>query len=106
MIRLEARCIFSEQNPEKYPTEAHIAVCSDDDVEYPSWLSNHWMQSVLARHDFSYHTLATKMNKKAVTESALEVIENYHVSLQMKQLLKINDPLYGFTSPYYIYSHD
>ena len=76
-----ARCIFREQNPEKYPTEAHIAVCGDDDVEYPLKLSNHWMQSFLVRHNFSYCKLATKMNKKTVTESALEVIANYHVSL-------------------------
>jgi len=81
MIQLEARHIFCEQNPEKYSTEAHIAVGGDDNVEYPSNLINHWMKSFLVRHNFSYRKLATKMNKKAVTESALKVIENSHVLL-------------------------
>jgi hypothetical protein len=64
MIWLVARGIFCEQNPEKYPTEAHVAVCGNDDVEYPSKLSNHWMKSFLVRHNFSYHKLATKMKKR------------------------------------------
>ena len=75
-------------------------------MEYPSKLSNHCMQSLLVRHSFSHRKLATKMKKKAGTESALEVIENYHGSLRMQQLSEINDPLYDFTSPYYINLHD
>jgi hypothetical protein len=81
MTRLEARHIFHEQNPEEYRTEAHIVVCGDDGMEYPSKLSNHWRQSFPTRHNFSYHMLATEMNKKMVTESSLEVIKNSHVSL-------------------------
>ena len=69
-------------------------------------LSNKWMGSFLERHNFSYRKLSTKMNKKAVTEPMLASIEQYHLSMRMKQLSAIKDPVYGFTSPYYVYSHD
>jgi hypothetical protein len=75
-IRLEAKCIFGEQNPENFPTQAHIAIHGDDDVEYPLKLSNKWMESFLYRHNFSFHKFATKMNKQAVPESSLDVIKS------------------------------
>jgi hypothetical protein len=64
------------------------------------------MESFLDRHNFSFRKLVTKMNKHAVTESSLDVIQNYHISLQVKQLSEICDPMYGFMSLYYIYSHE
>ena len=107
MIREEAKRIFRKKNPENYPSEADISIFGDEELDYPLKLSDHWMKNFLDRHNFSYRKLSTKMNtKKAVTESMLASIEQYHLSMRMKQLSAINDPLYGFTSPYYVISHD
>ena len=106
MIREEAKRIFRQQNRENYPTEEHINIHGDEDLEYPMKLSDKWMGSFLHRHNFSYRKLSTRMNKKAVSESMLAEIEKYHLNMRMKQLSAINDPVYGFTSPYYVYSHD
>ena len=106
MIREEAKRIFRKKAPEKYPTEADISIFGDEELEYPLKMSNHWMRNFLERHNFSYRKLSTKMNKKAVTEPMLATIEQYHLMMRMKQLSAMNDPDYGFTSPYYVLSHD
>ena len=106
MIREEAKRIFCKKNPEKYPTEEHISIYGDEELEYPLKLSAHWMSSFLSRHNFSYRKLSTKMNKKEVSEPMLAQMEQYHLSMRMKQLSAINDPEYGLTSPYYVISHD
>ena len=102
MIHLEAKHIFREKNHEKL----HIAVHGDDDIEWSLKLSNKWLESFLDRHNFSYRKLGTKLNKKAVTESSLDVIQDYHISLWVLQLSEINDAVCGFTAPYYVYSND
>ena len=106
MIREEGKRIFREKNREKYSSESHIAIYGDEDVEYPIKFSNKWLQNFLDRHNFSFRKLTTKMNKKAVTTEMLTAIEEYHLTLRMKQLSVTNDPVYGFTSPAYVYSHD
>eukprot|EP00956_Cyclotella_meneghiniana_P020812 scaffold37180_cov23-Cyclotella_meneghiniana.AAC.2 len=46
------------------------------------------------------------MNKQSVSESMMKTIEEYHLSMRMKQLSVQNDPVYGYTAPYCVYSHD
>ena len=106
MIREEGKRIFREQNREKYPTEAEIAIHGDEDVEYPLKFSDKWLQNFLHRHNFSFRKMGTKLNKKAVTPEMLSRIEEYHLSMRMRQLSVLNDPEYGLTSPPYVISHD
>ena len=98
--------LFRQKNPEKFPPEAYISVHGDDDLEYPLKFTDPWLKGFLDCHKFSHRKLSTKMNKPAVTESMLSAIEQYHLKLRMKQLETINDPVYGCTSPYYVFSHD
>ncbi len=71
MIHEESKRIFCKQHPDKYPTEAHINVHGDKDVEYPLKFSVQWMTHFLERHQFLFRNLATKMNMKATTASLL-----------------------------------
>ncbi len=79
MIREESKRIFCKQNPDKYPTEAHINVHGDEDVEYPLKFSGQWMTDFLERHQFLFRKLATKMNKKATAASSLQEIKQFHL---------------------------
>ena len=107
MIHEEAKLIFCKKNSEKYPTEEHISIHGDEELQYPlKMLSNHWMGNFLDHHNFSYRKLGTNMNKKAATEPMMAQMEQYHLSMRMKQLSEINDPEYGLTSPYYVISHN
>ena len=95
MIQEEGKRIFREQNCEKYPIEAYIAVHGDEDIEYLLKLSDKWLQNFLERYNFSFWMLRTKLNKNSVTPEMLKMIEKYHLALLMKQLSVMNDSVLG-----------
>ena len=98
--------LFRTQNPSIYRSEEDIELYGDDDVVYPSKLSDKWRMNFFKRHGFSFRKLGTKMNKKAIQQSHTDQIRAYHIDTRIFQLSQRNDSIYGFTSPHYVYSHD
>lgn len=84
MIQLEARCIFCEQNPESIQLKLTLL-----NVEIIRW-NIHQSLAITG-----LKVILQDTTSNTVTESVLRVIQNYHLSLQMKQLLEINDPMYA-----------
>ena len=65
----------------------------------------------MRRHKFSFCKLVTKMNKKGKAQDTIEAIHDYHVTCRTLQLSPPltpcnRDPVYGFTLPYTVFSHD
>ena len=62
-------------------------------------------------HTFSRHKLGKKMNTKGATPGMMKGVQEYHLECRVLQLSPtpisyMREPDYGFTSPYYVFSHD
>ena len=112
MLRFEGKSIFHEIYPENYPDpQADVLDQMDELNVYPIQFSNTWQKNFMKRHNFSFRKLSTKMNKKGKTPEMMATVKDYHMECRSFQLsdtpqLCNRDPTYGFTSPYYVFSHD
>lgn len=68
--------------------------------------SNTWRSNFFKRHKFSTKKLTKKFNVKGTSEIKMNDIANFHISMRALQLSSTRDPTFGFTSPYYVFSHD
>ena len=78
---------------------------------YPIEFSNQWKQVFMEHHTFSGRKLGTKTNKKGATPGMMNYIQEYHLECHVLQLSPtpisyMFEPDYGFTSPYYVFSHN
>ena len=113
VLKLEGQKIFHNLNPRKYPSPL-VGEYDPDNTEkgvYPLDFSDQLKQGFMERHKFSRCKLVTNMNKKVATPVMMKDIQEYHLECRVLQLSPtpisyMRDPDYGFTSPYYVFSHD
>jgi len=104
MLVLEGRMIFHELHSHLYP-HPYIEYDEDDEDQYPIKFKDTWKHNFTKRHNTSFRTLGTKMNKKAQTPQMIEVIQDFHMPIRSLQLSVINDSKYGLSSPEFVYLH-
>ena len=104
MLRLEGRLILHKL----YPNEIQAPMFDDreDEDSFPFKFSNTWKRDFLSRHNFSFQKLGSRTNNLGITQQHIETISDYHLNMRALKLSEIRDPVWGYTSPYYVFTHD
>ena len=103
MVDLEAKSILHGLYPNEFPAP-YFEVAEDDEIGFKC--SNTWRQNFFNRHGFTQRKIGKKINRKGTLPERLEKAHEFHVRMRTRQLSEINDPVFGWTSPFYLMTHD
>ena len=103
MVSMEAKMLLHDIFPEQFPKPKFD---DSDETEFGFKCSRTWMDGFFSRKNFSRRALGKKMNKKGATTGMIDTTLDFHVNMRALQLSEINDPVYGLTSPYNLFTHD
>mmetsp|Transcript_39424 Transcript_39424/g.67189 ORF Transcript_39424/g.67189 Transcript_39424/m.67189 type:complete len:112 (-) Transcript_39424:17-352(-) len=59
----------------------------------------------MRRHNFGFPKLGAKMNKMGVTPTMIDAVD-FHTKMWVLQASGVQDPMYEFTSPEYVYLYN
>ena len=104
MVDMEAKILLHEIFPTLFPDNPVFDQSADDDFGFKC--SNSWRRNFFVRFGFTQRKIGKKFNKKGTLPEKMNATLEFHTRIRVKQLSKINDPVYGLTSPEYVYSHD
>ena len=103
MVDFEAKSILHGLYPDDFPVPSFEVT---KDSEIGSKCSNTWRRNFFNRHGFTQRKIGKKINRKGTLPERLEKAYEFHIRMRTKQLSEINDPIFGWTSPFYIMTHD
>ena len=104
MVDAEAREILYELYPTKFPDPSNTDNWGDESSGFKA--SSTWRKRFFKRKNFTRRKIGKRMNKKGTLPQRMEAVTAYHLRLRALQLSQINDPTYGVTSKYNVFTHD
>ena len=95
MVQEEARNIHRKTYPTLWTT-----------LTEPFKFSNNWMSAFFRRFGFSRRVIGMKKKIMKNMENLRASIVEFHLNTRALQLSVINDPVWGYTSPYCVFNRD